>query len=95
MYLIKKNVIVMFLGGDNRRSGRHFLIFNVEQLKLLSEGLTLYMDATFKVVKEPFYQLLSLHRFVKGPMGTKKQVPLVYALMSGKRASDYAAVSCF
>jgi hypothetical protein len=50
------------------------------------------MDATFKVVKDPFHQLFSLHAFVKNEDGTAKQVPLVYCLMSGRRRKDYVAV---
>ena len=49
------------------------------------------MDATFKVVKSPLTQLFSIHAFVKQDEDIK-QLPLAYALMSGKRRRDYKKV---
>ena len=46
------------------------------------------MDGTFKMINEPFTQLYSIHSFVK-QNGEIKQVPLAFALMSGKRKRDY------
>ena len=48
----------------------------------------------YQVVKEPFKksgQLLSIHAFIQKD-GMKKQLPLVFALMSRKTESDYFAV---
>ena len=47
---------------------------------------------TFKVVRRPFYQLLSVHAFVRSGSDTK-QIPLVLAVMSRRRAKDYLSVS--
>ena len=49
------------------------------------------MDATFKVMKEPFKQLFTIHAFLKSE-GQVKQVPLVHALMSRRRQPDYERV---
>ena len=49
------------------------------------------LDGTFKVVKKPFTQLFTVHCFVKKDEHVK-QVPVLYALMSGKKMSDYKAV---
>jgi len=49
------------------------------------------MDGTFRVVNKPWEQLFSIHAFVKS--GDKiKQIPLVFAIMSGKSTDDYYEV---
>ena len=81
-----------FYREDVRHSDRRHLIFATDrQLELLSKVRTWYIDGTFKIVSKPFTQLLSIHGFVKSD-GEMKQLPLVFALMSGKSKRDYKKV---
>ncbi|KAL8584578.1 hypothetical protein ACOMHN_002308 [Nucella lapillus] len=70
---------------------RHLLFFTQHQLDLLKTARRWFVDATFKVVKAPFTQLWSVHTFARVDNKTK-QLPLAFALMSGKRRRDYQAV---
>ncbi|KAL8580816.1 hypothetical protein ACOMHN_017320 [Nucella lapillus] len=70
---------------------RHVLFFSEQQLTLLSQAKRWYADGTFKVVRAPFTQLWSIHAFVRVEDQTK-QLPLAFAVMSGKRRRDYLAV---
>jgi hypothetical protein len=75
------------IAGKNR----HIVFATPAQQYQLERAKRWYIDATFKVVKPPFTQLLSIH--VHMCFGDdRKQLPLAYALMSGKSASDYEAV---
>ena len=58
---------------------------------MLKRARKWFVDATFYLVKAPFTQLFSVHVFVKHGT-TRKQVPVVFAIMSGRRAADYMAV---
>ena len=70
---------------------RHLMFATARQLQLLQNAKRWYIDGTFRVVRAPFTQLLSIHAFIKDG-DVAKQLPLVYVLMSGKRKNDYKAV---
>lgn len=81
-----------FLRGDvSVKERRHIIFASNHQLDLLSKAKTWYMDGTFRVVKAPFTQLWSINAFIVHEENVK-QVPLVYALMSGKNKKDYRKV---
>ena len=70
---------------------RNLLFATDKQMEIMANARTWYVDATFKVVKDPFKQLLSVHAFMRS--GDKmKQVPLCFVLMSGKKTKDYTKV---
>ncbi|XP_028408207.1 uncharacterized protein LOC114530782 [Dendronephthya gigantea] len=81
-----------FLQADVKVGGRRHLIFSTpEMIALLKQAKVWYMDATFKVVKDPFKQLFSIHAFVRQNSDVK-QIPLAFILMSGKKRRDYKHV---
>ena len=71
---------------------RHVILATSSQLRLLEKAKTWYTDGTFKVVKAPFTQLVSIHAFVRAD-DTMKQLPLCFLLMSGKTKRDYKKVT--
>ena len=59
--------------------------------QLLAKVKKWYIDATFKTIKCPFTQLFSILAFICSGDNIK-QVPLMFAFMSGRRTVDYEEV---
>ena len=93
----EKEIPKEFLQDDirvNRPDGsfqRHLVFATTRQLKFMRKIKRWYMDATFHVVPSPFYQLFSVHGFIRRKKAIK-QVPLAFVLMSKKSGKDYRAV---
>ncbi|CAD5126447.1 DgyrCDS14576 [Dimorphilus gyrociliatus] len=78
-----------FLQMDIQMENDRILIFSTtKQIELLSKGKIWFMDGTFKCVKDPFYQLFSIHGFIK-KNGEIKQIPMAFAFMGSKRKTAY------
>ena len=71
---------------------RHLLFFTKNQEKLLRKAKVIYIDGTFKLVGGLFYQLYTLHAFIRDGDSTK-QVVLAFVIMMGKNRSDHYHVS--
>jgi len=58
----------------------------------LTRARTWYLDGTFKLVREPFKQLLTINAFVRSG-NYAKQLPLIFVVMSGRKKNDYKKVN--
>ena len=68
---------------------RHIILATDAQLNLLSGAKRWYANGT--CVRKPFYQLWTIHAFLRENDNVKK-FPLLFCLMSSRRKRDYKAV---
>ena len=85
---IDQDFVEGFLKADVHTDSRRILLFADEnQMRVLYKAKRWYCDGTFRVVKDPFYQLFTVHAFVKKE-GNIEQVPLMFIFMTGKSKRD-------
>lgn len=77
--------------GKGRSAQRHFIFATDEQLDIARGRKRFYLDGTFRLAKNPFKQLFSIHGFIRSGEDMI-QLPLVYVLMSRRRIADYRKV---
>jgi hypothetical protein len=67
---------------------RHLIFATDRQLELLRNAKRWYGDATFGITPSPWYQVYSIHAFIRHG-NLDNQVHLVFVLMARNRACDY------
>ena len=70
---------------------QHLIFTRQEQLNTLTHAKAWHVDGTFKLIRYPFKQLLTVNAFIRcGEYA--KQVSLVFVLMANKKEKDYKKV---
>jgi len=90
-YFLQRAIPETFRKAIKVKDKRHLLFATNKQMEIMATARTWYVHATFKVVKDPFKQLLSVHAFMRS--GDKmNQVSLCFVLRNGKKAKDYTKI---
>ena len=93
--LVEECLPSSFFRADLTVKQRQHLIFaRQEQLNTLTHAKAWYVDGTFKLIRYPFKQLLTVNAFIRSGEYAK-QVPLVFVLMANKKEKDYKKVWMF
>ena len=77
-------------GGDIVKQ-RSIFCATDQELEWLRKSKRIKIDGTFKIVKGPFYQLVSIHSLINAGHRSES-VPVGYIIMSGKSQADYTGV---
>ena len=85
------DVANFYRGEVCTKEGRHLIFFSDTQLDYLKKAKSWYVDGTFKIVKDPFTQLLTIHTTVMYNNKTTS-IPIAFIYMSRRRKIDYLAV---
>ena len=93
---VKKFVRVSWVTENKQKTGeikkqRSIFCCTDDQLEWLRGAKHLKIDGTFKVVQDPFYQLVSLHRLVDFGH-SHRSIPVGFIIMSGKSQADYTGI---
>ena len=60
-------------------------------MEYLQKAKVWYVDGTFKSIRDPFTQLLTIHTTVRNNE-TTTSIPIAFILMSRRRKIDYLAI---
>ena len=83
--------LFFFRGEVTVKKARHFIFCNPTQLKYLADAYAWYIDGTFKIVKDPVKQLLTIHILINSD-NQRVSVPVCFVLMARRHKIDYCAV---
>merc|ERR1711895_40698 len=71
------------------QKSRHFIFFSDEQLAYMAKAHNWYIDGTFKIVKDPIKQLVTIHVVLVYHDSKRVSIPVCFILMTRRRKCDY------